>query len=155
MQTREKLSKLVKRRFNHNNTIHSFNFQIGNYVLYDNKPIKIVSIYKHKIGFYNEKHELVFINSINVQPIEITKDILKRNNFKLDEYISENTNNDIYNLITYKNNKVSITFDNDYEDIFIYIDDDHRIGILTAYIKYIHQLQNLMNIIEDNINIKI
>jgi hypothetical protein len=52
--------------------------RIGNYVQHNGEIIKVEQITKHKIGYhkYSDKHTMQYLRYSEIEPVEITEDLL-------------------------------------------------------------------------------
>lgn len=109
--------------------------RIGNYVQHKGEIIKVEQITKRKIGYhkYADKRTMQYLKYSEIEPIEITEDILLKIGLeKVKVYSRENfigDNNDVL---------LSHFYDKDYWRAIIYF-NQCTIG---KNIKYIHELQN-------------
>lgn len=91
-----------------------------------------------------------------IQPIPITEEFLERNGFVLDDDIEGITEEKFYLL---KLDKFTITIHEGSNTIgrdwWIHIDNEDCCSIASADIQYVHQLQNLLNIMNIEFNIEL
>lgn len=120
---------------------------IGNAVLVQGKPYKIKQIAKRRVGYCPMKSpNLEYAKVADLEPIKITEEFLHNNGF--DPYYDDlcECNGYIREIDGFN---VDIQFGNanmgdDY--VVCHIDTDDRRTAANADIKYVHQMQNLLSI---------
>lgn len=112
---------------------------IGNWVLYKDKPIKIIGIdgSQNIIYYYNEEDYTEYpIDVSNIEPIPLTKEILEKNGFKEHRYHGY--------FIGQSNSGYYIYFDDNWLSIH---QSDYDINTIEfAWCKYVHVLQNALKL---------
>lgn len=120
--------------------------QIGNLVCVDNRVVRISSITKKKIGYpdFPNSGRQLYALLYKVAPAPITEEWLVKNGATItsDEWCT------IYTLdldgFTIEFRKgVSNTLGRNY---FVHIDNADSYGVANADVQYIHQFQNLLNL---------
>lgn len=123
--------------------------QIGNLVSLSGQTVKVRSITKKKVGVLtsNESTRLHYARLFDVEPIPITEEWLEKNGFirvvdKLDGYITFYGKEIDGNFLEIRFGIANTSFDH----VVCHIDNSDRCSIANADIRYIHQLQNLLNL---------
>lgn len=106
----------------------------GDYVLHNGNVIKVAAVHKRKIGYHERPDRLTWLFENQFEPIEVTKEILIKNNFEFNEldnfcWITDNT--------YWEDGEVRT-----YEDAYI------------CEGKYVHQLQHLFSLTPEKHKIK-
>lgn len=121
---------------------------VGNWVMWLGKPCKVDT------GMLVTEFPFKVDSSKYVKPIQITEEFLKSNGFALDDDINEITEEKYYLL---KLDKFTITIHEGSNTIgrdwWIHIDNESCCTIASADVQYVHQLQNLFNIANVEIDI--
>lgn len=124
--------------------------QIGNLVFLSGQAVKVRSITKKKVGVLtdSESTRLHYARLFEVKPIPITEEWLMKNSFtKIG--IADNFGVEVYRkglpdaIIEIKKN-CSNTIGRDW---FCHIDNETCQGVACADVQYIHQVQNLLNLV--------
>lgn len=123
---------------------------VGNWVMWLGKPCQVdtallVTEFPFKVD-----------SSKYVKPIRITEEFLKNNGFVLDDDINDITEEKYYLL---KLDKFTITIHEGSNtlgrDWWVHIDNDDCCTIASADVQYVHQMQNLFNIANAEIDIRL
>lgn len=122
--------------------------RIGNYVQHKGEIVKVEQITKHKIGYhkYADKRTMQYLKYSEIEPIEITEDIVTNCGFKkmMSFFVIEENNTITQSLSFY----ISITPHAEWEEESSVVD---RCWIYNFYgkdsgihscINYLHELQN-------------
>lgn len=139
---------------------------IGNVVQYSGSTFKVTDIdsaWPRLDDRYNNKPVVTLFDGgilsvclDEIIPILITEDFLTRNGFELDEKIYEDFEDKYYEL---KLEKFSITIHEGSNTIgrdwWVHIDSEDCCSIASADIQYVHHLQNLLNIMNIQFDIKL
>lgn len=123
---------------------------VGNWVMWLGKPCKVdTSLLVTEFPFKVD-------SSKYVKPIIITEEFLKSNGFVLDDDINEITEEKYYLL---KLDKFTITIHEGSNtlgrDWWVHIDNEDCCTIASADVQYVHQMQNLFNIANIEIDIRL
>ena len=122
--------------------------QIGNLVSLNGQPVQVRTVTRHKVGVLtsNEHTQLSYVHLREIEPIPITKDLILKNGFIMGQ-------DDVLGDIFYEKeiDGCYITIKTDCSNISEYnyvchIDNADRCTIANADILYVHQLQNLLNL---------
>ena len=123
---------------------------VGNWVMWLGKPCQVDT------GILVTEFPFKVDSSKYVKPIIITEEFLKRNGFVLDDDINEITEEKYYLL---KLDKFTITIHEGSNtlgrDWWAHIDNEDCCTIASADVQYVHQLQNLFNIANVEIDIRL
>lgn len=106
---------------------------LGNWVLHDDKPIKVEGITENRIMAFANKTGVRLVHSVkqeDINPIPITEEILEKCGFDKHQ--------------TWMNN-CKKCFSNDIDDKILYFEesDCYLLVGCTRYFKYLHELQNI------------
>lgn len=117
------------------------------------EKLQVDEVFENSVSFKGREF-MTYITSI--EPIPITKQILERNGF--DEYVFAEPKSCDYNIYTkyatdYFIHATHWYDDNEYWDI--QIDDINHCSLGGCTIKYIHQLQNFLNLCGLDLEIKV
>lgn len=129
---------------------------VGCYVMYNNNTFQVTDISRSwprvEMRYNNKPTVTIFNGGIltvgldEITPLEITEEFLKRNGFELDEKMYEDFEDKYYEL---KLEKFMITIHEGSNTIgrnwWIHIDNEDCCTIASADVQYVHQLQNLFN----------
>lgn len=115
--------------------------RIGNYVQHKGEIVKVEQITKRKIGYhkYADKRTMQYLKYSEIEPVEITEDILIRLGFE------ETFDNTYSEILRYDKIKV-IKFD---ERLLVHIFNNYSTYSFGSRIKYIHELQNAYFVINN------
>lgn len=123
---------------------------VGNWVMWLGKPCQVDT------GILVTEFPFKVESSKYVKPIIITEEFLKRNGFVLDDDMMEITEEKYYLL---KLDKFTITIHEGSNTIgrdwWAHIDNEDCCTIASADVQYVHQLQNLFNIANIEIDIRL
>lgn len=123
---------------------------VGNWVIWLGKPCQVDT------GILVTEFPFKVDSSKYVKPIIITEEFLKSNGFVLDDDINDITEEKYYLL---KLDKFTITIHEGSNTIgrdwWVHIDNEDCCSIASADVQYVHQLQNLLNIANVNIDIRL
>lgn len=130
--------------------------QIGNLVSLNGQPVQVRTLTRHKVGVLtsNKHTQLSYVHLHEIEPIPITKEFLYKNGFirvvdKLDGYITFYGKEIDGNFL-----EIRFGMSNTSEDhVVCHVDNSDRCSIGCADIKYIHQLQNFLSVL--NIKMKV
>jgi hypothetical protein len=139
---------------------------IGNLVLYNNNLFYISDIssaWPRVEERYNNKPlvtifdgGLITVGIDEISPIPITEEFISKNGFVLDDDINDITEEKYYLL---KLDKFTITIHEGSNtlgrDWWVHIDNEDCCSIASADVQYVHQLQNLFNIANVKIDIRL
>lgn len=122
--------------------------QIGNLVFLGGQTVKVRSITRKKVGVLkdNERTRLHYARLFEVEPIPITEEWLMKNGFKQSKklivpfaiYEGE------INYCNIELRKYSNTIGCDWS---LHVDNQDLQSIANADVQYIHQIQNLLNLV--------
>lgn len=124
--------------------------QIGNLVSLSGQTVKVRSITKKKVGVLtdSESTRLHYARLFEVEPIPITEEWLTKNGFtkigKADNYGIEVFNKELPDVTIEIRKNCSNTIGRDW---FLHVDNQDCQGIACADVQYIHQVQNLLNLV--------
>lgn len=122
--------------------------QIGNLVSYHGHPVQVRTVTRHKVGVLtsNEHTQLRYAHLREIEPIPITEEWMVKNGFEkfFDDVFefSYYTKEVDGNYIDIKMNSSNISENH----VVCHVDNSDRCSIANADIRYIHQLQNLLNL---------
>jgi hypothetical protein len=123
---------------------------VGNWVMWLGKPCQVDT------GILVTEFPFKVDSSKYVKPIRITEEFLKSNGFVLDDDINGITEEKYYLL---KLDKFTITIHEGSNtlgrDWWVHIDNEDCCTIASADVQYVHQLQNLFNIANVEIDIRL
>jgi hypothetical protein len=123
---------------------------VGNLVMWLGQPCQVDT------GILVTEFPFKVDSSKYVKPIIITEEFLKRNGFVLDDDMKEITEEKYYLL---KLDKFTITIHEGSNtlgrDWWVHIDNEDCCTIASADVQYVHQLQNLFNIANVEIDIRL
>ena len=140
------------------NKQESQNLMIGSWVLAGGEPRQVRSITKKKVGVLtsNESHRQSYYRLFEVEPIPITEEWLMKNGFEKigdkDSYGIEVYNKELPDITIEIRKNGSNTIGRDW---FCHIDNQDCQGIACADVQYIHQLQNLLNLLNIKMEMKV
>lgn len=121
---------------------------VGNWVMWLGKPCQVDT------GILVTEFPFKVDNSRYVEPIRINEEFLKWNGFELDEKMYEDFEEKYYAL---KLEKFTITIHEGSNtlgrDWWVHIDNEDCCTMASADVQYVHQLQNLFNIANVEIDI--
>lgn len=123
---------------------------VGNWVMWLGKPCQVDT------GILVTEFPFKVDSSKYVKPIRIAEEFLKSNGFVLDDDINEISEEKYYLL---KLDKFTITIHEGSNTIgrdwWVHIDNESCCTIASADVQYVHQLQNLFNIANVEIDIRL
>lgn len=123
---------------------------VGNWVMWLGKPCQVDT------GILVTEFPFNVDSSKYVEPIRITEEFLKSNGFVLDDDMKEITEEKYYLL---KLDKFTITIHEGSNTIgrdwWVHIDNESYCTIASADVQYVHQLQNIFNIANVEIDIRL
>jgi hypothetical protein len=123
---------------------------VGNWVMWLGKPCQVDT------GILVTEFPFKVDSSKYVEPIRITEEFLKSNGFVLDDDINDITEEKYYLL---KLDKFTITIHEGSNtlgrDWWVHIDNEDCCTIASADVQYVHQLQNIFNIANVEIDIRL
>ena len=123
---------------------------IGNWVMWLGKPCQVDT------GILVTEFPFKVDSSKYVKPIRITEEFISKNGFVLDDDINDITDEKYYLL---KLDKFTITIHEGSNtlgrDWWVHIDNEDCCSIASADVQYVHQLQNLFNIANVEIDIRL
>jgi hypothetical protein len=123
---------------------------VGNWVMWIGKPCQVDT------GILVTEFPFKVDSSKYVKPIRITEEFLKSNGFVFDDDINEIIEEKYYLL---KLDKFTITIHEGGNtlgrDWWVHIDNEDCCTIASADVQYVHQLQNLFNIANVEIDIRL
>lgn len=131
--------------------------QIGNLVSLNGQPVQVRTLTRHKVGVLtsNEHTQLRYVHLREIEPIPITKDLLLKNGFIMGK-------DNILDYIFYKKeiDGCYITIKTDCSNIsedhvVCHVDNSDRCSIGCVDIQYVHQLQNVLNLMNIKSNITV
>jgi hypothetical protein len=61
---------------------HIVNYQIGDWIIVEGKPVQIAAIHQKKVGYHKWEGRLSWIRLDQIQQIPLTPDLLLKNGFK-------------------------------------------------------------------------
>lgn len=139
---------------------------VGCYVMYNNNIFQVTDISRAWPSVdkrYNNKPTATIFNGgiltvglDEIIPVEINEEFLKWNGFELDEKMYEDFEEKYYEL---KLEKFTITIHEDSNTIgrdwWVHIDNDFCCTIASADVQYVHQFQNLLNILDIEFEVKL
>ena len=120
---------------------------VGNIVEIDGKPQRIRSVTRRKVAYcrLNSPNQS-YARIHDIAPIPITEELLVKNGFKKEDCVGlcSYVFNNLPNLsIEVKNFSNTVG-----RDWFIRIENDYADSLARADVQYLHQLQNLLNIMD-------
>ena len=132
--------------------------QIGNLVSYHGQPVQVRTITRHKVGVLtsNKHTQLCYAHLREIEPIPITKEFLYKNGFirivnKLDGYITSYNKEIDGNFL-----EIRFGISNTSNDhVVCHVDNSDRCSIGCADIQYVHQLQNLLNVLDIKMKVEL
>lgn len=132
--------------------------QIGNLVSYHGHPVQVRTLTRHKVGVLtsNKHTQLSYAHLREIEPIPITKEFLYKNGFirvvdKLDGYITFYGKEIGGNFL-----EIRFGISNTSEDhVVCNVDNSDRCSIGCVDIQYVHQLQNLLNILDIKMKVEL
>lgn len=139
---------------------------VGCYVMYNNNIFQVTDISRAwpRVDMrYNNKPVVTIFNGgiltvgfDEITPIEINEEFLSLNGFEIDKIMNEEFGEKYYEL---KLEKFTITIHEGSNTIgrdwWVHIDNEDCCTIASADVQYVHQLQNLFNIANVEIDIRL
>lgn len=130
---------------------------IGNIVSINGKPYKVNQVAKRRIGYCpisNSNKEYAKISEI--EPIPITQSFLLENGFKLNEKLHIMTS-ELFYFLEIDDFKIDVQNCSNTigRDWWVHIDNADCCTIASADVQYVHQLQNIFNIANVEIDIRL
>lgn len=112
---------------------------VGNWVQYDGKPVKVSAVHLKKIGIHETPHKLKWIRLGMIDPIPITIELVKQVGTKSDKCSGHS--------YTFKKSIGIVPTRGEFM-----VHDTESVSFV--YVKYVHELQNVMSLYKKPINIE-
>lgn len=118
--------------------------QVGDLVTNNVDVIKVSAVHTKKIGYHKTKNKLNWLFSGQFEPISLTPEILEKNGFILDKFITDYMRYDgIEERVIMHNDKERINPNNEW---FVLINNEDYKTMMICELTYVHELQHLLKL---------